>query len=380
MIPLHRPVYETIEQEYLASAMEYQTGQTSFCELNEKWLASYTGRNAILTNSCTAALEMSAELLHAQPGMEVIMPSFTFSSTANAFVKAGLIPVFVDIRKDTLNLDENKLEEAITDKTVAIVPMHYAGIACEMDKITDIAKVYKLAVIEDAAQALGARYKGEKLGSIGDFGCVSFHETKNFSMGEGGAFFCKDKVSYDEAVIYAECGTNRRQLAKGEIREYSWIEKGTSCIPSELACKFLYPQLMCSEKIISDRLDTWNYYYDSFKVYGDKEWLEIPVVPEYCEHNGHIFHIRVKDKTCRDNLLDFLRENGVMAAFHYIPLHSSPAGRKYGRFHGTDKVTTKASESLIRLPLYYGMKQEDKEKVVEVVDEWLHQQRKAGML
>jgi len=380
MIPLHRSVYEKNEQEYLASAMEYQTGQTSFCELNEKWLASYMGRNAMMTNSCTAALELSAELLHAKPGMEVIMPSFTFSSTANAFVKAGLVPVFVDIRKDTLNLDENKLEEAITDKTVAIVPMHYAGIACEMDRIADIAKGYKLAVIEDAAQALGARYKGRKLGSIGDFGCVSFHETKNFSMGEGGAFFCKDNAVYNEAIICAECGTNRRQLAKGEIIEYTWVEKGTSCMPSELACKFLYPQLKSVDKIISDRLDSWNYYNSCFKEYAKKEWLEIPTVPEACEHNGHIFYVRVKNKVYRDNLLDFLRQNGVMAAFHYIPLHNSPAGKKYGRFHGVDEVTTKAAESLIRLPLYYGMDMADREKVVGVVEEWLRQQRKAGLI
>lgn len=380
MIPLHRPVYEKNEQEYLASAMEYKTGQTSFCEMNEAWLTAYMGRTALMTNSCTAALEMSAELLQAKQGMEVIMPSFTFASTANAFVKAGLVPVFVDIRKDTLNLDENQLEAAITDKTVAIVPMHYAGIACEMDLITEIAEEHKLIVIEDAAQALGASYKGKKLGSFGDFGCVSFHETKNFSMGEGGALFLKDKSVYNDAVIYAECGTNRRQLSKGEVVEYTWMEKGTSCLPSELACKFLYPQLLSMDTIISDRLNSWNYYKKSFKEHAEKEWLYVPAVPEGCEHNGHIFYIRVKNRACRDSLLCYLRQNGVMAAFHYVPLHSSPAGKKYARFHGEDEVTTIASESLIRLPLYYGMDMADKEKVVGLVDDWLRQQRKAGLI
>lgn len=379
MIPLHRPVYEKSEQEYLASAMEYKTGQTSFCDLTTDWLAAYTGRYTIMTNSCSTALDMTAELLGAKPGMEVIMPSFTFSSTANAFVKKGLVPVFVDIRKDTLNLDEKKIEAAITDKTVAIVPMHYAGVACEMDKIMEIAGEYKLTVIEDAAQALGADYKGKRLGSIGDFGCVSFHETKNFCMGEGGALFVKEKDAYNDAVIFSECGTNRRQMNLGETTEYTWQNKGASCLPSELACMFLYPQLMKAEDITANRLETWKFYMECFKEHQEKEWIKVPTVPQGCEHNGHIFFIRVKDSAERTELLAYLHEKGVMAAFHYIPLHSSPAGQKYGRFHGEDEVTTSASESLLRLPLYYGMEKQEKMWVVEAVDDWLRKKRKAGM-
>ena len=365
MIPLHRPVYEKNEQEYLASAMEHKTGQTSFCKLNEEWLAAYMGRNAMMTNSCTSALELSAELLYAKPGMEVIMPSFTFSSTANAFVKAGLVPVFVDIRKDTLNIDENKVEEAITDKTVAIVPMHYAGIACEMDKITEIAKGYNLTVIEDAAQALGARYKGKKLGSIGDFGCVSFHETKNFSMGEGGALLVRDSKNIERAEIIREKGTNRTKFFRGQIDKYTWVDAGSSYLPSELNAAHLFAQMEKVQEIQNNRMSCWNLYYEMLKELAEEGIIEVPFVPLHCKHNAHMFYIKTKNLEERTRLIEYLKEKGIGAVFHYVPLHSSPAGKRFGSFFGEDKYTTKESERLLRLPLYYGLKDEEVDYVIK---------------
>lgn len=370
MIPLHRPIYQTKEQEYIQSAMALKTGQTSFCALCEKWLADYMKIPAMMTTSCSTSLDLAAALLHAKPGDEVILPSFTFASTANAFVRQGLVPVFVDVRNDTLNLDEKKIEAAITNRTVAIVPVHYAGISCEMDTIQQIAKQYHLAVIEDAAQGLGASYKGKPLGSMGDFSGVSFHETKNFSMGEGGALFVKDHPRFMEAEIMADCGTDRKKVRRKETIEYTWIEKGASCVPADIACMFLYPQLHRAEEITNNRLKTWNFYYEKLKEQDDKERIVLPTVPKECEHNGHIFAIRLKDKEERNAMMHYLNEKGIMAAFHYIPLHSAKAGRVYGRFHGEDVVTTIESERLLRLPLYYGMTNEEIEQVVETVLAW----------
>lgn len=370
MIPLHRPIYETFEQDYVESAMANRTGQTSFCALDSRWLEQKTGRKNLMTSSCTAALNLAAVLLHGKPGDEVILPSFTFSSTANAFVKRGMVPVFVDIRRDTLNLDETKIEEAITDRTVAVVPMHYAGVGCEMDTILSIAQEHGLAVIEDAAQALMSTYKGKLLGTLGDYGCISFHETKNFSMGEGGAILFSGKTCPEEAEAYAECGTSRSRFRRGEVSEYTWVSEGDSYAPSELSCMFLYPQLLRAEEITADRRVTWDFYYKEFTELAMAERLILPVVPAECEHNGHIFYLRVKDRTERDHLLAFLRERGIMAAFHYVPLHTSPAGRNFGRFHGVDEVTSKESGRLLRLPLYYGMKQEEREQVAEAVRAW----------
>lgn len=371
MIPLHRTPYENREQEYLMSAMELRTGQTSFCALCEEWMKKYSGRNVRMTSSCSTALDMAAVLLKGKPGDEVILPSFTFASTANAFIRQGMIPVFADIRPDTMNLDEKKIEAAITEKTTAIVPMHYAGVACEMDTVLAIAKEHRLAVIEDAAQAAYAFYKGKPLGSLGDFGCISFHETKNFSMGEGGALLVKEDTTFERAEIYAECGTSRSRMRRGLADSYTWMDAGASCLPSELACTFLYSQLFSAAEMTKDRLATWDFYNEALQVWEERERIRLPKVPEGCAHNAHIFYLRTENKETRDSLLAYLRENGIMAAFHYIPLHSSPAGKKYGRFHGNDEFTTKESECLLRLPLYYGMKEEEKQQVAETVIAWL---------
>lgn len=371
MIPLHKPSYQGKEQEYIVSAMAAKPGQTSFCDLCTRWLQDATGRYALMTTSCSTALDMAAALLHAKPGDEVIMPSFTFASTANAFVRQGLVPVFVDIRKDTLNIDETKIEEAITERTVAIVVVHYAGVACEMDTICKIAKKHGLMLIEDAAQALGATYRGKALGTFGDVSCISFHETKNFSMGEGGALLVRDADVFAKAEVMADCGTDRKKVRKKEATEYTWIAKGASCIPSELACMFLYPQLLRAEEIKKERVAIWEYYAASFTELAKAGRMELPSVPAECEHNGHIFAIRLKNKEERGRLMRYLNERGIGAAFHYIPLHSSKAGRQYGRFHGADVFTTAESERLLRLPIYFGMTQEEREQVVCAVTEFL---------
>lgn len=375
MIPLHRAIYEKKEQEYLLSALENNTGQASFCALCRSWLKDYGNMETMMTTSCSTALDLAAVLISGKPGDEVIMPSFTFASTANAFVRQGMVPVFVDIRPDTMNLDEQKIEAAVTEKTIAVVPMHYAGVACEMDTILEVAKKHHLAVVEDAAQALGAFYKEKPLGTIGDFGCISFHETKNFSMGEGGALFIKDTELFEKAEILAECGTSRSRMKKGLTDRYTWMEAGASCLPSELACTFLYPQLLQAGEITKNRRITWEFYANSLREWEEKEYIRLPKIPKGCMHNSHIFYVRTNDRESRDSLLSFLREKGIMAAFHYIPLHSSTAGMKYGRFHGKDEYTTKESECLLRLPLYYGMQEKEKALVVEAVEHWLKKGR-----
>lgn len=346
-------------------------GDGVFTKSCNKWIEDKTGTpKALLTTSCTHALEMSAILCDIKPGDEVIMPSYTFVSTADAFVLRGAKVVFVDIRPDTMNMDETLIEAAITDKTKAIVPVHYAGVACEMDTIMDIAKRHNLYVVEDAAQGIMSTYKGQALGSIGDFGCYSFHETKNYSMGEGGALLIKNEENAELAEIVREKGTDRSKFFRGQIDKYTWVEAGSSYLPSDMNAGYLWAQLEEADKINNDRLASWNKYYERLKPLADAGKIELPVIPEGCEHNAHMFYIKAKDLKERTELISFMKENGVMIVFHYIPLHSAPAGVKYGEFFGEDKYTTKESERLARLPMYYGLTDEDLNYVCDKIIEF----------
>lgn len=369
MISFNVPPYVGTEEKYISEAIASHRicGDGEFTKRCNAWLEKQTGvEKALLTTSCTHATEMAALLTNIQPGDEVIMPSYTFVSTADAFVLRGAKGVFVDIRPDTMNIDETLIEAAITSRTKAIVPVHYAGVACEMDTIMAIAKKYNLFVVEDAAQGVMSYYKGKALGTIGDYGCYSFHETKNYSMGEGGALLIRDHENVERAEIIREKGTNRSKFFRGQIDKYTWITAGSSYLPSELNAAYLYAQLEQAEKIFDDRMASWNYYYHELKALEDKGLLNLPYVPEECAHNAHMFYIKVKDLDERTRLIEYLKENGVNAVFHYIPLHSSPAGKELGRFCGEDCYTTKESERLLRLPLYYGMGN-NVERVVEVV-------------
>ena len=369
MISFNVPPYVGTEEKYISEAIASHRicGDGEFTKRCNDWLEKQTGvEKALLTTSCTHATEMAALLTNIQPGDEVIMPSYTFVSTADAFVLRGAKGVFVDIRPDTMNIDETLIEAAITSRTKAIVPVHYAGVACEMDTIMAIAKKYNLFVVEDAAQGVMSYYKGKALGTIGDYGCYSFHETKNYSMGEGGALLIRDHENVERAEIIREKGTNRSKFFRGQIDKYTWVTAGSSYLPSELNAAYLYAQLEQAEKIFDDRMASWNYYYHELKALEDKGLLNLPYVPEECAHNAHMFYIKVKDLDERTRLIEYLKENGVNAVFHYIPLHSSPAGKELGRFCGEDCYTTKESERLLRLPLYYGMGN-NVERVVEVV-------------
>lgn len=370
MITFNRPPYVGREMEYIKEAITANKicGDGEFTQKCNAWIENQTGAaKALLTTSCTHATEMAAILSDIQPGDEVIMPSYTFVSTADAFVLRGAKAVFVDIRPDTMNIDETLIEDAITSKTKAIVPVHYAGVACEMDTIMDIAKRYNLYVIEDAAQGVTSKYKGRDLGSIGDFGCYSFHETKNYSMGEGGALLIRDPENIERAEIIREKGTNRSKFFRGQIDKYTWVDAGSSYLPSELNAAYLWAQLEAAEKIFADRMKTWNIYYQAFSTLADQGRIELPVIPEGCEHNAHMFYMKTKDLEERTALIDALKKDDIYAVFHYIPLHSAPAGIKFGRFHGEDKYTTKESERLVRLPLYYGMTDEERNYVIEKV-------------
>ena len=316
---------------------------------------------------------MGAILADIQQGDEVIMPSYTFCSTADAFVMRGARIVFVDVRPDTMNIDEKLIEEAITPQTKAIAPVHYAGVGCEMDTIMDIAQRHGLAVIEDDAQGLMARYKGKPLGTFGTLGCISFHETKNYSMGEGGALLINDENFIERAEIVREKGTDRSKYYRGEVDKYRWVDFGSSYLPSELNAAYLYAQLEQAERINNDRLASWNRYYERLKALEDKGVIELPFVPEGCVHNAHMFYIKTKDQEERARLIDFLKKNDIHAVFHYVPLHSAPAGLKYGRFHGEDKFTTKESERLLRLPMYYGLTESNLEHVCDTVKEFYKQ-------
>ena len=373
MIRFNVPPFTGKEMDYIKKAVENQKicGDGEFTKKCNEWLENKKRTpKALLTTSCTHATEMAAILSDIKPGDEVIMPSYTFVSTADAFVLRGAKAVFVDVRPDTMNIDENLIEDAITDKTKAIVPVHYAGVSCEMDKIMEIAKNHNLMVIEDAAQGIMSEYKGKALGTFGEYGCFSFHETKNFSMGEGGALLIRDKENIEHAEIVREKGTNRAKFFRGQIDKYTWVDAGSSYLPSELNAAYLYAQLELANEITADRMHTWNMYYDAFEELENKERIERPFIPSDCKHNAHMFYLKCKDLEERTAFIKFLGENGILAVFHYIPLHGAPAGKMFGRFNGEDVYTTKESERLVRLPLYYGLKEEETEYIIGKVKEF----------
>ena len=373
-ISFNRPPFVGKETEYIKEAVEKNgmiCGDGPFTKKCSQWMKErFQTKNVLLTTSCTHALEMAAFLADIQPGDEVIMPSYTFVSTADAFVLRGATCVFVDIRPDTMNIDETKIEEAITEKTKAIVPVHYAGVSCAMDEIMAIAKKYNLKVVEDAAQGVNAFYKGKALGTIGDFGCYSFHETKNYSMGEGGAILFQDDRYLEPAEILREKGTNRSQYFRGQFDKYTWVGYGSSYLPSDMNAAYLWAQLEEADKINDKRLSIWNFYHEELKELEDKGVLERPYIPEYATHNAHMYYIKVKDLRVRTKLLAYLKERGILSVFHYVPLHSATAGKKFGRFHGEDVYTTKESERLCRLPMYYSLSLEEAAEVVKALKEF----------
>ena len=361
------------EIEYVKKAIDSGKicGDGSYTHQCNEWMENrFNAQKVLLTTSGTTALDMAALLSDFQEGDEVILPSFTFSSTATAAVLAGAKLVFTDIRPDTMNIDEKKIRHAITDRTRAIIVVHYAGVACEMDTIMEIAKEYGLKVIEDAAQGVMSRYKGRALGTIGEFGCYSFHETKNYSMGEGGALVINREKYNERAEILREKGTNRAKFFRGQVDKYTWVDFGDSYLPSELNAAYLWAQLEKADDINQYRLQCWNAYYEAFKGMENAGQIELPFVPSECEHNAHMFYIKTKDLAERTKLISHLREKGIMAVFHYVPLHSAPAGMKYGRFDGVDEYTTKESERLLRLPMYYGLTPEDQSHVIDAVREF----------
>lgn len=370
MISFNVPPVVGTEIKYIQEAIDNRKicGDGVFTKKCSAWLEKTTGTaKALLTTSCTHATELAAILANIQPGDEVIMPSYTFVSTADAFVLRGAKAVFVDIRPDTMNIDEKLIEDAVTDKTKAIVPVHYAGVSCEMDTICDIAKRHGLYVIEDAAQGVMSTYKGKALGTIGDYGCYSFHETKNYSMGEGGALLIKDEKNIERAEIIREKGTNRSKFFRGQIDKYTWMDAGSSYLPSELNAAYLWAQLEVAEKVYEDRMRIWNRYYEELKELENAGYIELPFIPEECVHNAHMFYIKVNDLDERQRLIQYLKDRDVMAVFHYIPLHTAPAGMRFGQFSGEDRYTTKESERLMRLPLYYGLEADKAEYVIESI-------------
>lgn len=373
MITFNVPPYTGKEMAYIEQAVKNQKicGDGEFTHKCNAWIEEKTGTpKALLTTSCTHATELAAILADIQPGDEVIMPSYTFVSTADAFVLRGATVVFVDIRPDTMNMDENLIEDAITDKTRAIVPVHYAGVACEMDKIMEIAEKYNLCVIEDAAQGIMSTYKGRALGAIGTYGCYSFHETKNFSMGEGGAILIQDESKIEEAEVVREKGTNRAKFFRGQIDKYTWVDKGSSYLPSDMNAAYLYAQLEMAETITAARMAVWNRYHEAFASLEEEGKIERPFIPQHCEHNAHMYYLKCKDLEERTAFISFLKENGIWAVFHYVPLHSAPAGLRYARFHGEDRYTTRESERLVRLPMYYGLKEEQVDYIISKVKEF----------
>ncbi len=361
MINFNVPPYVETAAGYIQECVKNQKicGDGAYTGKCSHWIEERTGTaKCLLTTSCTHALEMAALLTGVGEGDEVIMPAYTFVSTANAFVLRGATPVFVDIRPDTMNLDENKIEAAITERTKGIVPVHYAGVACEMDKIMDIAKRHNLWVVEDAAQGIMSTYKGQALGTFGDYGCFSFHETKNYSMGEGGALLIRDGKNVEQAEIIREKGTNRSKYFRGQVDKYTWVDYGSSYLPSDMNAAYLYAQLEIADEINEARIRIWNRYYENLTPLAEAGRIELPVVPKGCVHNAHMFYIKAGDLEERTALLDDLKKNDVYAVFHYVPLHTASAGTKFGRFCGEDQYTTKESERLVRLPMYYGLTQE----------------------
>ena len=366
MIHFNKPFLIENEFKYIEDAINNQgilRGDGVYTKKCHSLLEEKLGcKKALLTHSCTAALEMAAILLDLKPGDEVIMPSYTFVSTANAFVLRGAVPVFVDIRPDTLNIDENLIEDAITPKTKAICCVHYAGVACEMDKILDIAHRHNLYVVEDAAQALGSFYKGKPLGTIGDMGCFSFHETKNVISGEGGAIIINNEKFIERAEIIREKGTNRSKFFRGQVDKYTWVDIGSSYLPSDMIAAFLYSQLENMDKINQKRIDIWNEYHEFFKQFEDV--IKRPYCPEYCQHNAHMYYLLFKDLETRTMFIDYMKQNDVSTVFHYIPLHSSPAGQKYCRTYGKMDVTNEISDTLVRLPMFYELDDESLKHII----------------
>ena len=370
MIPFNVPPCTGHELKYLQQAVESRKicGDGPFTKKCNAWLEKrFHAQKVLLTTSGTTALDMAMLLCDLKPGDEVILPSYTFSSTATAAVLAGARLVFVDIRPDTMNIDETKIESAITDRTKVIIAMHYAGVACEMDTIMDIARRHGLKVVEDAAQGVMSTYKGRALGTIGDFGCYSFHETKNYSMGEGGALVINNPAYNERAEILREKGTNRSKFFRGQVDKYTWVDFGDSYLPSELNAAYLWAQLEMADEINNNRMAIWNRYQESFQMLAASGTVGLPTVPRDCVHNAHMFYLKCKDLQERTALINYLKDNGILAVFHYIPLHSAPAGYKFGRFHGEDVYTTRESERLVRLPLYYGMDKKDVEYVCSKV-------------
>ena len=370
MIPFNKPYFCGKELSNIAQAHAngVMAGDGSFTKQCNEWLEQRTGcHKALLTHSCTAALEMAAILADIQPGDEVIMPSYTFVSTANAFVLRGGVPVFVDIRPDTLNIDETLIEAAITPRTKAIVPVHYAGVGCEMDTIMDIAQRHNLLVIEDAAQGVMATYKGKALGSIGHLGTLSFHETKNIISGEGGALLINDPKLSERAEIIREKGTNRTQFFRGQVDKYTWVDIGSSYLPGEIIAAFLRAQMEEADSITERRLGLWSFYHEALAPLESAGLLRRPIIPECCQHNAHMYYILLDSLETRTALMAKLKEQGVNSVFHYVPLHSAPAGRKYGRVHGTMTYTEDLSDRLLRLPLWIGLTSEQQESIVRYV-------------
>lgn len=372
-IPFNKPPFVGPEIDYVRAAVESGRicGDGQFNQKCHAWLKEHTGTaKALLTTSCTHALEMAALLCDIKPGDEVIMPSFTFVSTADAFAMRGAKCVFVDIRPDTMNLDEKLVEAAITAKTKAIVPVHYAGVACEMDAINEIAKRHDLFVVEDAAQGMMATYKDRSLGALGDFGCYSYHETKNYSMGEGGALLIRDPKFADHAEIIREKGTNRCQFHRGEVDKYTWVELGSSYLPSELNAAYLYAELEQVDKIFNNRMASWNAYRDRLSGLEKRGLIQLPQVPEHCKHNAHMFYIKMPDLDGRTKMIAHLVKNEILAVFHYVPLHNAPAGKRFGEFRGEDRYTTSESNRLLRLPMFYGLQRDDLDFVCDKVEEF----------
>ena len=374
MISFNVPPYVGSEENYIKTAIANRKicGDGEFTKKCNEWLEKkFNAKKVLLTTSGTSALEIAALLCNVKPDDEIIMPSYTFCSTADAFVQRGCKIVFVDIRPDTMNIDEKLIERAITPKTKVIVAVHYAGVACEMDTIMDIARKHNIKVVEDAAQGVMSYYKGKALGTIGDYGCYSFHETKNYSMGEGGAILINtNSEDIEKAEIIREKGTNRSKFWRGQIDKYTWVDYGSSYLPSELNAAYLWGQLEVADKINNSRLSVWKRYYDAFKSLAESGKIEIPFVPDGCVHNAHMFYIKCKDLDTRTSFINFMKEHQIGCVFHYIPLHSAPAGIKFGRFDGEDKYTTTDSDRLVRLPMWYDMKDEEIETVILFVKQF----------
>lgn len=369
MIHFNVPPFVGSEIKYMNEAVENHKicGDGAFTKKCDAWLEErFQANKVMLTTSGSSALDMAALLCGIKPGDEVILPSFTFSSTANAFVLAGARLVFVDIRPDTMNIDETKIEAAITPKTKAVCVVHYAGVACEMDYIMALAKKYGLFVVEDAAQGVMSTYKGKALGTIGDFGCYSFHETKNYSMGEGGAIVINNEEYIEKAEILREKGTNRAQFFRGQVAKYNWVDFGDSYLPSDLNAAYLWAQLEVADSINEDRLNSWNMYKEALQPLEERGVIKLPVIPDECVHNAHMFYIKCKDMQTRQAYIEYMKKNDVLCVFHYVPLHSAPAGIKFGRFHGVDRYTTSESDKLVRLPMYYGLEEKDIKTVIDL--------------